>query len=79
MQILVPDDLLDRAQKLLTVFADNELPDDTTKEEKAPPVFQKSADKYEDMKSSAFAFIVVGALVLACLLYTSAILIKYFK
>ena len=79
VQILVPDDLLDRAQKLLTVFADNELPDDTTKEEKAPPVFQKSADKYEDMKSSAFAFIVVGALVLACLLYTSAILIKYFK
>ena len=76
VQILVPDDLLDRAQKLLTVFADNELPDDTTKEEKAPPVFQKSADKYEDMKSSAFAFIVVGALVLAVIILSLAGVIR---
>lgn len=76
VQILVPDDVLDRAQKLLNVFADNELPDNTAEEEKAPPAFQKSADKYEDMKSSAFAFIVVGVLVLAVIILSLAGVIR---
>lgn len=66
LQIFVPESQLDDAKKLVQVFLTNE----PTEEENIPldvkpaHTYRNNAARYEDMRSSAFAFLVVGALVL---------------
>lgn len=66
LQIFVPESQLSEARKLVQVFLTNE----PTEEEHIPldvkpaRAYRNNAERYEDMRSSAFAFLVVGALVL---------------
>lgn len=69
LQIFVPESQLDDAKKLVQIFLTNE----PTEEENLPldvkpaHAYRNNAERYEDMRSSAFAFLVVGALVLAAM------------
>lgn len=78
LQVFVPEPQTDEGKKLVQVFLANE----PTEEENIPldakpaRIYKKNSERYQDLHSSAFAFLTVGAFVLLVMLLSLAGILK---